>query len=418
MSGNVALVALAIALFALISKRVGPTVISSPMIFVALGLLTGPEVADWVDLELELEAVDIIGEATLGILLFADASRIDTRSLRRNAMLPTRLLGIGLPLTVAFNTVTLMVLVDGLEWAEAALIGAILSPTDAALGQEVVSDRSVPVRIRQGLTVESGLNDGLVVPAVALFAALSSGESEESASFWARFAFEQIGIGLVVGLLAGGLGAMAINRAFTADWIDPLYAQIATLALAVIALTGAIAFDGNGFIATFVAGLVFGRVAQRSERLGEYTEDTAQLAAAVSFFLFGNLLLGPAISALSLAVIGCAVAVLTVDRMIPVAVAMVGTHAAAATVAFVGWFGPRGLASILFGLLLLEEGEVGSDLFDVVAWTVVLSVVAHGATAAAGARRYGRWWATMSADERREMPEGLEVDEQRPRSMP
>ena len=419
MSGDVAIVALVVVLFALVSKRIGPTVISGPMVFVAAGLLTGPEVADLVDLGLELEAVDLLGEFTLAILLFSDASRIDTRALRREYMLPARLLGIGLPLTVALGTGVLMLLIPDVGVWEAALIAAILAPTDAALGQEVVTDQAVPARIRQGLNVESGLNDGLVVPAVALFLALAVDEEDTgSAGFWTRFVFEQIGVALLVGLVVGAAGAWVLNRAAEREWMDPLYAQLATFALAVGALTTSVHFDGNGFIAAFVAGMTFGHLAREAEHLAEFTEDTAQLAAAVSFFVFGNVLLGPALDDVSFAVIVCALGTLTIGRMLPVAVAMVGTKAAAPTVAFVGWFGPRGLASILFGLQLLEEDlPRADDLFGVVAWTVLLSVVLHGATAAWGAKRYGAWWADMSDDEKTSMPEGADATEQRPRLM-
>lgn len=419
MSGSIAIVACVIVAFALVSRRIGPTPISGPMLFVAIGLLSGPELLDLVDLELELELVDILGEGTLGILLFADASRVNTRALRHEYMLPARLLGIGLPLTVAATAGILALLVDGISIWHAALIAAILSPTDAALGQEVVSDDAVPARIRQGLTVESGLNDGLIVPAVALFLALAAGHDETlSAGFWARFVGEQIGIGLGVGLAVGIGGALLLNRAREHGWVDGTYAQLATFALAIASLTAAIQLGGNGFIAAFVAGLVFGRVADKAEHLGEFTEDAAQLAAAVSFFVFGNVLLGPALEHVSLSVLLCALSVLTVGRMIPVAIAMIGTGALRPTVAFVGWFGPRGLASILFGLLLLEEELEGAEeLFAIVAWTVALSVVLHGATAAVGARRYGEWWAAMSEDEKRDLPESVDVAHQRPRSM-
>lgn len=419
MSGSIALVACVIAAFALISRRIGPTIISGPMLFVVFGLLSGPELLNIVDLELELELVDVLGEGTLGILLFADASRINTRVLRHEYMLPARLLGIGLPLTVGLTAGILSLLIDGIDVWHAALIAAILSPTDAALGQEVVADPAVPVRIRQGLTVESGLNDGLIVPAVALFLALSVGDEDTlSAGFWARFVGEQIGIGLGVGLVVGIGGAMLLNLARDHNWVDGTYAQLATFALAIISLTAAIHFDGNGFIAAFVAGLVFGRVADKAEHLGEFTEDAAQLAAAVSFFVFGNVLLGPALEHVSVAVLLCALSVLTFGRMVPVAIALIGTGAARPTVAFVGWFGPRGLASILFGLLLLEEElEASQELFAVVAWTVFLSVLLHGATAAIGARRYGSWWQEMSEDEKRSLPEAVTVPDQRPRSM-
>ena len=362
MSGGVAIIGAVVIGFALISRRVGPSIISSPMIFVAAGLLTGDQILDIVDLGLELEAIDVIGEATLGVLLFADASRINLRALRHEYMLPARLLGIGLPLTVAATTAVLALLIDGIDVWHAALIAAILSPTDAAVGQEVVSDTRVPARIRQGLTVESGLNDGLIVPAVALFLAFAVDDEEaDSAGFWISFVLRQIGLGVVIGLMVGAAGAYLLNRSERSHNLDGVWGQLAVLALAVTTLAATIEAGGNGFIATFVAGLAFGHVADRAEHWSEFTEDTAQLAAAVSFFLFGNLLLGPALDDLTVAIAVCALAVLTIARMVPVAIALVGTGAALATQAFVGWFGPRGLASILFGLLLLEEELAGAD---------------------------------------------------------
>ncbi len=417
MSGEVAIIAGVVVAFALVSRRISPTIVSAPMLFVAAGLILGPQVVDVVDLEIEVEGVALVGEVTLAILLFSDATRIDLGVLRREVMLPARLLGIGLPLTVGLGAGMVALLVDGVSGWEAALIAAILAPTDAALGQEVVTDRAVPARIRQALNVESGLNDGLVVPAVALFLALTVEEEDTgTAQFWVRFAFEQIGVGVVVGVAAGAVGAWLLHRASLRGWVDGAYAQLATLAVGLAGFTASLELGGNGFIAAFAAGLTFGRVSPDSEHLGEYTEDTAQLAAAVSFFLFGNVLLGPALSEATVGILVCAIGALTVGRMVPVAVAMTGTGAAAPTVAFVGWFGPRGLASILFGLLLLEEELVGADaLFAIVAWTVLLSVVLHGATAAWGARRYGEWWQSMSSHEQAEMPEGVAVSEHRVR---
>ncbi|MBT6445448.1 MAG: sodium:proton exchanger, partial [Acidimicrobiaceae bacterium] len=346
MSASVAAVAFTIIAFALISKRIEPTIISGPMVFVAMGLLFGPQATDLVDLGLEIEAVELVGEVTLAVLLFADAGRINGRELRREYMLPARLLGIGLPLTVALGTGVLYLLIDGVGIWEAALIAAILSPTDAALGQEVVTDEAIPSRIRQGLTVESGLNDGLVVPAVALFLALSAGDGDVGdTTFWTQFVFEQIGLGVLVGVSIGAAGALLLNVGRRHDWVDGVYAQLATFSLAIASLAVALALDGNGFIAAFLAGLTFGGIAERSHHLGEFTEDAAQLAAVVSFFLFGNILLGPAIGDVTVAILVCAVASLTVVRIVPVVVALVGSGAARETRLFVGWFGPRGLAS-------------------------------------------------------------------------
>ncbi|MEL7155184.1 MAG: cation:proton antiporter, partial [Actinomycetota bacterium] len=274
---------------------------------------------------------------------------------------------------------------------------------------------SVPLRIRQGLNVESGLNDGLIVPAVTLFTALALGEADTDPGFWGRFVGQQLLGGLAIGLAVGVIGGLVVAAADRRGSMEGIYAQLATLALAVAAFTAAVGLEANGFIAAFVAGMAFGRMCgpELADHLDEYTEDTGRLLAIVAFFLFGNLFVVDALGATSLPVILCALAALTIGRMVPVVVAMAGMGAAWPTKVFVGWFGPRGLASILFGLLLLEEALPAADeLFAVIAWTVVASVFLHGATAGWGARAYGRWFDAMSDDERHEMPEGVMVTEQ------
>ena len=414
----IALIALGVFLFGLISKRVDRWPITMPMVFVFAGALT-----DWIgliDLDVEVEGVSLLAEVTLAIILFGDAVRIDVKALRSQAGLPFRLLGIALPLSILLGT--LMVWwVLGIELWEAALVAAILAPTDAALGQAVVEDKSVPLRVRQGLNVESGLNDGLALPAVVLFTVLASGEETE-AGFWPRFVLQQVGLGLLIGLAVGAIGAYLLVRAFEADWIQGIYAQLGTLGLAGLALAAAVASGANGFIAAFVGGLAFGAAMghwtrggddgmERAEHVSELTEDIGRGLAMISFFVFGNIFLTTSTSALTAVVVVCAILALTVGRIVPVAVSLFGMGAARQTVLFVGWFGPRGLASMLFGLLLLEEGLEGADqLFGVITWTVVASVVLHGATASWGAAAYGKWFAAHIEEP---MPEAEMVPEQR-----
>ncbi|MAT06034.1 MAG: sodium:proton exchanger [Acidimicrobiaceae bacterium] len=419
MEADIALIAGAIVLFALVSRKVSTLPLTMPMVFVALGALT--DAVGLVELGVETEGVAVLGEITLAIILFGDAARMDVRSLRREVALPARLLGVGLPLTVLLGTFLFIVLIPGLSGWEAALVAAILAPTDAALGQAVVEDRSVPKWVREGLNVESGLNDGLAVPAVLLFIALSTGE-ETDAGFWARFVFEQIGFGVLVGVGCGLIGGGLLVRAHRHGLVQGIYAQLATLALAVLAFTGAELAGANGFIAAFTAGLSFGAAtgSDLAERFDEYTEDTGRLLAIASFFVFGNLFVVEAVGNTTVAIVGCAVLALTIMRMAPVAVAMTGMGAAPQTKLFIGWFGPRGLASMLFGLQLLEESVAESlpaneELFAIIAWTVVASVVAHGASATWGAKRYGAWYAAMPEHEVVGMPESTEVRDGRVR---
>lgn len=417
MEADVALVAAFIVAFALVSRRIVSMALTMPMVFVALGALT-----DWfgiVELGVETEGLAVLGEITLAIILFGDAARMDVRSLEREIGLPARLLGIGFPLTVLLGAVLFALLIPALSGWEAALVAAILAPTDAALGQAVVEDRSVPKWVREGLNVESGLNDGLAVPAVLLFIALSTGE-ETDPGFWGRFVFEQIGFGVLVGVACGLVGGGLLVRAHRHGLVQGVYAQLATLALAMLAFTGAEIVGANGFIAAFTAGLAFGAATgkEQAELFDEYTEDTGRLLAIASFFVFGNLFVVEAVGNTTFGVVASAALALTVMRMLPVYLAMTGMGAAPQTKLFIGWFGPRGLASMLFGLQLLEEGVAdrlsdADELFAIIAWTVVASVVAHGASATWGARRYGDWYASMPDHERDAMPESAEVRDSR-----
>jgi NhaP-type Na+/H+ or K+/H+ antiporter len=405
-SAEIALMAFAVVGFGLVSARAGQCAVTMPMVFVALGALG--DASGLVRLGIETSGVALIGEVTLAVILFGDAVRIDLAALRRELGLPFRLLGIGLPLSILVGTVIVAGLVSDLSIWEAALVAAVLAPTDAALGQAVVEAEVVPLRIRQGLNVESGLNDGMVVPVVLLLIAVSGGEAGTDPAFWAKFVLQQVAGGVVVGVICGAGGAWLIARALERRSIEGIYAQLATLALAVLAFAGALAAGANGFIATFVGGLAFGAVAGRdaAAKLDEYTEDSGRLLAMIAFFVFGNLFVNDALGVTTAAIVACALLLLTVGRMVPVGVAMLGIGVRWPTVLFAGWFGPRGLASILFGLLLLEEMLPAADrLFAVVAWTVVASVYLHGATASWGAERYGRWYAAMPDAERGAMAE-------------
>ncbi len=385
---DIAVVALVLIGYALLSGRSRRWPVTMPMVLVGAGVLS--HATGLVRLDLSHSGIGLVGEAALAIVLFSDAVRIDVRVLRRERGLPLRLLGIGLPLSILVGTVVVVLLLPDLGIWGAALLAAVLAPTDPALGQAVVDDESVPLRVRQSLNVESGLNDGLVLPVVLLFIGLSGGRTDGEQS-WPTFVVQQVGFGVVVGALVGAAAALLLRRAQRAESVEGLYAQLATLSVAVLALTASIAVGGNGFVAAFIGGMAFGALSREGGTpLVEYTEDSGQLLAAVSFFLFGNVLLPESLERPSWAVVLCAVAVL---------VSLAGSRTAWRTRVFIGWFGPRGLASIVFGILLVEEQvDMAEEIFSVIAFTVLLSVVAHGATAGWGANRYGRWYTASGRD--------------------
>ena len=389
-------VALALLAVAAVSRRLSGTPITPAIMFVSIGLLVGPEFLDAVDIESTSSTVRALAEATLAFVLFSDASRIDLGKLRREISLPVRLLGIGLPLTIALGALAAAVLFGQLTFWEAAILGVILAPTDAALGQAVVTEPRVPGRIRQGLNVESGLNDGICVP--LLFAAVAAADIESHISegrSGITLLIEEVGYGVVGGAAAGVLIGAIVLYAGRRDLIEGIWRQVIPVAGAALAYGTAAALGGSGFIAAFVAGMVFRGVIKRDpEEMNRLAEEVGTVLNGVTFVLFGAILLGPALGELSWELALYAVLSLTVVRIVPVALAMLGSHARMPTLAFMGWFGPRGLASIVFAVIVIEESQLPHEDLLVLAiyLTVGLSVFAHGLTAAPLAKRYADWF--------------------------
>jgi NhaP-type Na+/H+ or K+/H+ antiporter len=393
---SLAVAALVVIGYAAVSRRLERSVISAAMVFVAAGLVAGPEVLGWLDLEIESEGVRLLAEATLTLVLFTDASRIDLRLLRREIALPARLLGIGLPLTIAAGTVVAAAVLTRLTWPEALVLAIVLAPTDAALGQAVVTDKRLPSRIRQGLNVESGLNDGICVP--LLFIALAIAEAEENViggGAAARIVAEEIGYGVVGGVAAGAVAALVLRfveprRLVAEDWL-----QVIPLAGAALAYGLAAPLGGSGFIAAFVGGLVFGGLYRAKDTEVTYlTDATGLVLAGVTFVVFGAVALGPNLHVMDWQIVLYGVLSLTAIRMVPVWLALLGSGARPPTVAYTGWFGPRGLASIVFAVLVLEGSELEhiETMTAAVAITVALSVLAHGVTAVPLTTAYARWF--------------------------
>ena len=398
----VAIVAVTLLGFAAISGRITGTSITAAMIFTAVGLLVGSEALGLVEMPPAGEAVKLLAEATLALVLFADASRIDVRVLRQELSIPLRLLGIGLPLTLVAGFVMALVVLPDLSWPEALLLAVILAPTDAALGQAVVTLPTLPSRVRQALNVESGLNDGICVPLFWIVLAIAQAESGAIGNgAAARLVLEQIGYGTLAGVLAGIAAACVVLIAGGHRYVEGAWLQVIPLAAAGLAFGVADPIGGSGFIAAFVAGFVFGALRRQGGGEVEYLiEEVGDVLSAVTFIVFGAVLLGPAIGEITWSVAVYTVLSLTVVRLVPVVISMVGTGARGPTLAFLGWFGPRGLASIVFALLVLEEGGLPHDGLILVTTyiTIGLSVLAHGLTAAPLANRYAAWFATHPRD--------------------
>ena len=427
------IIAAAYLVFGLVSERLRSTVVTAPIAFVAVGLAIGPLGLGLVTPAGDAAAADSLFELTLVLVLFSDAFAIDAGRLVRERSLPLRLLAIGLPLTIGLGWALAAMIFGGLDIWEAALVGAVLAPTDASLAQGVIVDRRVPRLIRDGLNVESGLNDGIALPFVIIFIGLTREATgtagPQVVETFLRALLISAVLGGLVGWFAGRLDVAARER----GWIGPTWRPLALLATALLAYASASLIDGSGFIAAWVAGLVAGMAVRRrevasgqprmvgvssatetagAERESSFIDGLGVLLTTASYLVFGALLLGPQVASITPPVVLFAILALTVVRMVPVAVSLVGARLGRPTVLFVGWFGPRGLASIVFTVLIVDEALPGVPLIStIVATTVALSIVAHGVTSAWSARRYGAWFAAAAARDPAipEAAEGVEV---------
>ncbi|PHP28098.1 cation:proton antiporter [Limimaricola cinnabarinus] len=389
---EIAILSAALFVFALVSKRAETGIVTPPMAFAAVGVLIGADGWGLMELHVTDAAIRRLAEVTLVLTLFSDASRIDITELDRRHAIPIRLLAIGLPLAMLAGTGAAWLMFPALGIWGAAALAIALAPTDAALGQAVVSNASVPHRIRQALNVESGLNDGLAFPALLVAASLAAGSAGDGAGAWARSIGLQVVGGPLVGALLAWLAALLIERAARNDWMDETYLRLSTLALPLLAWGAAEAMGGNGFLAGFSAGLV---VAMRSERLraaaADFGEAEGQLLTLIVFVLFGAVLV-PDLAQMGWRHALFAGLALTVLRGLPVAISLLGLRLRPATVLFLGWFGPRGLASLIYLLILIEDYPIPGkdDITLAIVATVALSIFAHGMTASPLARLYGR----------------------------
>jgi NhaP-type Na+/H+ or K+/H+ antiporter len=365
------------------------------MVYTVMGLILSGRVLGIIELGLDNELVRLVAEVTLVLVLATDASRIDVRWLIKDHTLPLRLLAIGLPLMMFLGTLLAALMFAELNFWEAAVLAIILAPTDASLGQAVVANPKVPVRIRQTLNVESGLNDGIAVPflLLALSLAIAEGEAQDPI-FWIGVALSQIVFGVLAGLVIGFAGGRFIEWGQRSGWMSKEFQKISTLTLALLVYGAAEAVGGNGFIAAFVMGVTAANTTRRedTEMLYEYAEVEVQGLMMLTFMIvFGAVMLPLALDAFNGTMLLYAVLSLAVVRFVTVFLSMIGTKVRLVTVGFLGWFGPRGVASILYIFTVLGEGlEDESLMYNVVMLTVLLSIFAHGITAAPGARWYAR----------------------------
>ncbi|MFD7285549.1 cation:proton antiporter [Streptomyces sp. NPDC059863] len=391
MDGTFSLILLLLFLWSLCSQRLARVELTAPVAFVLLGLLLSEGVGV-LDLAPSPETVRTLAEVTLAWVLFTDAARLSFRALRPELGLYGRLLLLGLPMCIGLGTLLAIGLLPGVSGWAALYVAAALAPTDAALGATMMVDPAVPARIRRLINVESGLNDGIATPFVVLALAGVAAAGSTSDTHGSGGALVELAIGLIYGVVLGLVAGWLLRFALRRGWATEDVAGTGVLALALLSYTSSLAIGGNGFVAAFVAGLAFGSTHGAPQGVLLFVEQTGSLFSMLVWLLFGAVLVPAAFDHFTWQAVLYAVLSLTVVRMVPVALSLAGSGLDRRTVLFVGWFGPRGLASVIFGLLAVEElaPSAWQSIVPVVACTVLLSVLAHGITSAPLAQRYGK----------------------------
>lgn len=390
MTTGLLLLALFTVCYTLLARTLSKGVLTAPILFIGFGyLMAQTGLMPGTDAE---RLLHIVAEMALIVLLFLDAAQINLQALRQRHQWPLRMLALGLPLAIIIGTMAAIPFLSGEPLIVAALAAALLAPTDAALGQAVVTNKAVPERVRRALTLESGLNDGLALPAILLFASLAGEMMQPGATDWLMFGAKQLILGPLAGATIGAAGGVlflaAKRRGMTTDTIE----GIGAIAMACGAYLAAGEIGGNGFISAFVAGLFFGNVIKgQCAFIYEFTESEGQMLSWGAFFLIGLALLPDAIAHLDASSLALILVSLFVVRPLAVWLSLAGTDAAPLTKLFFGWFGPRGLATALFALLVVDQIDhaVGEQLLNLAVNAVWISAVLHGVTAVPFAKWYG-----------------------------
>jgi sodium/hydrogen antiporter len=382
---NILIFALFLLIYSLIAKRIEKTAISGPLLAVIVGLLAGPLLLNLIVVKVEIEGYKVIAELALALVLFTDASNTNIKELVKVASIPTRLLLIGLPLTIVFGMLGGYFVFEGFSWIELGILATLLAPTDAALGKPVVTNQSVPSKLRESLNVESGLNDGICVPVLFLFIALFSTQTGENIKFsfgLALFA-KQIGIGLFTGLVITFVGDRLVNYSQKQGLISKSWETIVIVALAFSCFTAAQIAGGSGFIACFTGGLFYSTINRKYKHdILEEAEGIGDSLSMVTWIIFSSIIIAANVRHFTWNVIVYALLSLTIIRIVPVLFSLIKTGISRKEKLFIGWFGPRGLASIVFAIIVFDTELPHKEIIILTAiCTILLSIVLHGISA-------------------------------------
>jgi NhaP-type Na+/H+ or K+/H+ antiporter len=390
---ELAVLAIFVFLYSAVAGGIERSSVSGPMIFTVVGLIIGPLGLGWLQPDLDNDGLRMLADITLALVLFIDAANADLSVVKSGVRIPQRMLIFGLPLTILLGFGVGLILFDQLSVFAVAILATMLAATDAALGKAVITNKAVPARIREGLNIESGLNDGICVPILFLFIALAldTDTGGSSVAFAMKLVAQEVGIGLLVGLGMAAIGAKILKSCYRRGWITEIWMQLPVVALALGSFAVAQSLHGSGYVAAFAGGLLFGSYStSKHHQLILAAEGTGETLALVTWVVFGSAVLGQSLGYFSWEVVMYAVLSLTVVRMLPMFVALTGTGESTTSKLFLGWFGPRGLASIVFVIIVLNRGVEGGEFLAItVVLTVALSIIAHGFTANPLARVLG-----------------------------
>ena len=391
---NLAVLVVFAFIFSVVAGRIERSTITGPMVFIVFGVIAGPVGLGILNMETTNVELRVMADLTLALVLFIDAANADLSTLRSHARIPRRMLLIGLPLCIALGAGVGMVVFPDISLFELCILATMLAATDAALGKGVVTNKAVPARIREGLNMESGLNDGLCVPVLLVFLALATGSAGDSGSsvLALKLVAQEIGIGLGVAVVFSLVGVKLISICVQRDWFTDVWIQIPVVTLALACFATAQTLHGSGYIAAFVGGLLFGHFAkEHTHKLVMAGEGIAELLAMLTWVAFGEAAIGQSWARMTLDVVIYSLLSLTLIRMLPNVIALTGTGEKLETKLFLAWFGPRGLASIVFCIIVINADLPSeSVLVSTVVCTVTLCVIAHGLTANAWAKGIAR----------------------------
>ena len=382
---NLAILGAFLFFYSIFSARLARSPVNGAVVYMVLGLVAGPVGLGWLHLDVDAEGLRTLAELTLALVLFTDAAEANQRELQHSWRIPLRLLLFGMPLTIGLGYVAGLLLLDSLDWIALLLLATMLAPTDAALGKAVVTDPAVPASMREGLNVESGLNDGICVPLILLLLtlAIDADVIGSPPQFALQLVSQSIGLGLVAGVVVTWLAVRLLRHVGSAGRLAESWGQLTLPALALVCFAVAQLLGGSGFIACFVGGILFGAIEKRGvhARLLE-AESLGDSLALLTWVVFGAGVVGQALQRLSWEVFLYALCSLTVVRMLPVFLSLWGSTLTTGQKLFMGWFGPRGLASIVFAVIVFGARlPAGQTIIDAVVCTIVLSVLLHGLSA-------------------------------------